>query len=119
MSRRASLPGADELFRSTSDRQADNRSERRAEDDERPGKSGSVETGEDEPRASGRIAHDQKITVYLTSQELVDLEQARLRLRAEFDLSLDRGRIVREAISELLADLEDKGPDSTIVRRLS
>ena len=30
------------------------------------------------------MRHDQKITVYLTGQELLDLEQARLRLRAEF-----------------------------------
>lgn len=69
--------------------------------------------------ASGRVRHDEKITVYLTGQELLDLEQARLRLRAEFGLSVDRGRIVREAVGELLGDLHDRGPDSAIVRRLS
>jgi hypothetical protein len=65
------------------------------------------------------VRHDQKITVYLTSQELLDLEQARLRLRAEFDIAVDRGRIVREGVAELLQDLHDRGPDAAIVRRLS
>jgi hypothetical protein len=71
------------------------------------------------PEASGRVRHDQKITVYLTGQELLDLEQARLRLRAEFDIAVDRGRIVREAVAELLQDFHDEGPDAAIVRRLS
>jgi hypothetical protein len=65
------------------------------------------------------VRHNEKITVYLTRQELLDLEQARLRLRAEFGLSVDRGRIVREAVGELLSDLHDHGPDSAIVRRTS
>ncbi len=69
--------------------------------------------------ASGRTSHDAKITVYLTQQELLDLEQARLRLRGEFGISVDRGRIVREAIAALLADLQATGPDSAIVRELT
>lgn len=119
MNRRASLPGADELFRTTDERGAssrggDNRpkARERSKGASRPERTVSAE-------ASGRVRHDQKITVYLTEQELLDIEQARLRLRAEFDVAVDRGRIVREAVAELLADLERTGPDSAIVRRLS
>ncbi len=72
-----------------------------------------------EGRASGRTTHQEKITVYLSEQELLDLEQARLRLRAEFGLHVDRGRIVREAVALLLADLHTRGPDAAIVRNLT
>jgi hypothetical protein len=34
-------------------------------------------------------------------------------------MAVDRGRIVREAIAALLADLEKSGDDSELVRRLS
>jgi hypothetical protein len=119
VNRRASLPGADELFRSTSDG-ATGRAGRgdEAQARSRPRRP-SRATPEPTPEASGRVRHDQKITVYLTGQELLDLEQARLRLRAEFDIAVDRGRIVREAVAELLQDLHDEGPDAAIVRRLS
>ena len=46
------------------------------------------------------------------------LESARLTLRAEHGVAADRGRIVREAISVLLADLAESGEDSVLVRRL-
>jgi hypothetical protein len=116
VNRRASLPGADELFRSTSD----GGSARAQRDEPRPrGKRSERKAEPQAPEASGRVRHDQKITVYLTVQELLDLEQARLRLRAEFDIAVDRGRIVREAVAELLQDLHDEGPDAAIVRRLS
>jgi len=72
----------------------------------------------DDRKSSGRIRHDTKITVYVTEEELLGLEQARLALRAEHGLSADRGRIVREAIDVLLADFVDHGPDSVLVRRL-
>jgi hypothetical protein len=49
---------------------------------------------------------------------LVDLEHARLVLRAEHSLAVDRGRIVREALAVVLADLESKGEQSILVRRL-
>ena len=47
--------------------------------------------------------------------ELVDLEQARLVLRAEHGLAVDRGRLVREAVAEMLVDLEAHGEDSVVV----
>ncbi|MBI3688270.1 MAG: hypothetical protein HY241_13225 [Actinobacteria bacterium] len=71
-----------------------------------------------ERRSSGRERHDEKITVYCSPEELVDLERARLALRTEHGLVVDRGRIVREAIAVVLADLEAKGDGSIIVRRL-
>lgn len=131
MSPRVTLPGADELFRATApaaaagdDRsspppteQADagaasdqsGRSSRRGRG---PGQRGS--TG----ATSGRERHDEKITVYVSAAELVDLEQARLSLRAEHGIAVDRGRIVREALAVVLADLDAKQADSILVRRL-
>ena len=126
MNRRASLPGADELFRSTdaSPSKGPAAARRRGEEHAEPPSRASARrpatpAGDGTPEASGRVKHDQKITVYLTVQELLDLEQARLRLRAEFDIGVDRGRIVREAVAELLQELHERGPDSAIVRRLS
>jgi hypothetical protein len=67
---------------------------------------------------SGRERHDEKITVYCSPEELLDLESARLTLRADHGLAIDRGRIVREAVAVVLADLEAKGEASILVRRL-
>jgi hypothetical protein len=94
-SRRVSLPGISELLRPTpaGPEPADGR------------------------QASGREAHPQKITVYLSVDEFLDLERARLALRA-YGISVDRGRLVREAIAVLLSDL-DAGVDvSVLARRL-
>ncbi|HEX3714668.1 MAG TPA: hypothetical protein VHV09_17870 [Trebonia sp.] len=71
----------------------------------------------DERQATGRERHDQKITVYLSAAELLDLEHARLKLR-RFGFVMDRGRLVREAIAVLLADLDARGQDSLIARRV-
>ena len=104
MSRRARLPGASDLFfRKTADLGTD-----------RGGATRRVPR-----RGSPRVKHDTKITVYLSQQELIALEQARLTLRAEHDLRVDRGRLVREAVAVMLADLEASGPESVLVRRLS
>ena len=114
MKSRASLPGADELFRVTSiekgrgARGAKQPAEEAQRDDRR--------TTERVP--SGRQRHDEKVTFYCTAEELMDLENARLLLRREHGIAVDRGRIVREAINVLLADLEVHGEDSVLVRRL-
>jgi hypothetical protein len=71
----------------------------------------------DERQATGREKHDQKITVYLSATELLDLEHARLALR-RFGFVVDRGRLVREAIAILLADLDARGKDSAVARRI-
>jgi len=65
-----------------------------------------------------RARHEEKITVYCSAEELLALETARLTLRGQHGVAADRGRIVREAIAVLLADLEVHGEDSVLVRRL-
>ena len=106
MSRRVRLPGASELFRPT-----DN-------EDEQPAPA--LIAGPDPaPPGSGRIRHDEKITVYVSGDELLALEQAQLTLRARHGMAVDRGRIVREAIAAALADFEARADDSELVRRLS
>nr|WP_202505648.1 cobyrinic acid a,c-diamide synthase [Amycolatopsis rubida] len=67
---------------------------------------------------SGRTKHDAKITVYVSGEELLAMEQARLNLRAKHDLVVDRGRLVREAVAVLLADFDQRGEDSVLVQRL-
>jgi hypothetical protein len=127
MPRRVTLPGADELFRSTGEPMQ--RREGRPAPEEPAAGPGSVATATGVSRGSavrpsgprhpsGRQRHDEKITVYVSPEELVDLEHARLILRAEHGLAVDRGRIVREALAVVLADLEAKGEDSIVVRRL-
>ena len=69
-------------------------------------------------RTSGRERHDEKITVYVAPEELFAIERARLVLRAEHGVAIDRGRLVREAVAEMLIDLEAHGEDSVVVRRL-
>ena len=107
-SRRVRLPGADEIFRSTA-----------TEPPARPVRPAPEQRPVVVRRPSGRQRHDSKITVYISADELLDLEKARLTLRAEHDLAVDRGRIVREAVAAILADFEAHGPQSILVRRLS
>ncbi|MFJ4789348.1 hypothetical protein [Streptomyces sp. NPDC088794] len=183
MSRRVSLPGADELFRTTGGMALQPSTPRRGANGEArvpapAGESDGVAAGEDAPqsvpvqggdgegaehvaaeseaddgesrsrgaagsgrrqgaqegsaaeasgrkrgrspsrRPSGRERHDEKITVYVSAEELMDLEHARLVLRGEHGLAVDRGRIVREAVAVVLADLESRGDASILVRRL-
>jgi hypothetical protein len=65
-----------------------------------------------------RTKHDEKITVYISADDLLALETARLTLRGQHGVAADRGRIVREAIAVILADLGERGDDSVLVRRL-
>jgi hypothetical protein len=95
-SRRVSLPGVSELLRSAA----------------------VGPDGGDQRQASGREKHTQKITVYLSAEELLDLERARLAL-LRYGASADRGRIVREAIAVLLADLDARGQESLLARRVA
>ena len=92
MPRRVALPGAQELFRAT------------------------------EPpngvRPSGRVKHDEKITVYVSADELLALEHARLALRSRHGIAVDRGRIVRAAIVLAMADLDTNGEESDLIRQL-
>ena len=116
MARRVSLPGADEFFRQTLQGAqaagAEGSPPVRLVPGERP------ENRTQPRRGSGREKHDEKITVYVSADELFDLEQARLVLRRHHGLTADRGRIVREAVATLLEDLEQHGANSVLVQRL-
>jgi hypothetical protein len=68
--------------------------------------------------ASGREQHTHKITVYLSADELFELEHARLALR-RYGITTDRGRLVREAIAVLLADLDARGESSVLALRIA
>lgn len=120
MSRRVNMPAAEDLFRPTAVPDP-------PEDEQESPAVAGVEAPEtpDEGAApgargaSGRVRHDQKMTVYVTEDELLDLEQARLRLRRRHGVAVDRGRLVREAVALVLADLEESGEESPLVRRLA
>jgi hypothetical protein len=134
MSRRASLPGANELFRTTSSKAAlAEASERPAESQTRApqaespagDRSSPSSKGSQKPRSlpriegpSGRQRHDEKITVYLSSDELVALDDAKAMLYRDMAIKVDRGRIVREAVAVVVADLQAKGEASILARRL-
>jgi len=133
MTRRASLPGADELFRSNSPALSAVRQSAPEPVVETPATSVSPTRSSSkkgvrsiprrrvtsvEKSPTGRERHDEKITVYLSADELFDLDQARLMLRGDLGLAVDRGRIVRESIAVIVADLEAKGDQSILARRL-
>jgi hypothetical protein len=100
VSRRVTLPGADELFRATAGSVRGDEDLRVETDDPSP-------AGQDAPtvsplrtrvatrpsgsrQPSGREKHDEKITVYVSPAELVELEHARLSLRAAAGSSVRR-----------------------------
>jgi hypothetical protein len=109
------MPTADDLFRPTGE--ADQKSVRAVPDQPAPPEADDAPGGLKKP--SGRVRHDEKMTVYVTSAELLEIEHARLALRAGQGLAVDRGRLVREAISLALADYEEHGDESALVRRLT
>ena len=142
MSRRVSLPTADDLFRPTSptvgedavpaptprSRAAEPAADRSggaddagaAEQPDAPAEpqGDGEERGTPRRKPSGRVRHDEKMTVYVTADELLDLEHARLTLRRATGLAVDRGRLVRAAVAIALADLDAHGEESMIVQRL-
>lgn len=133
MTPRASLPGADELFRANTPALSAVRQVASPEESistplapsSKPTKSKKGVRATQRRRItsvdrspSGREKHDEKITVYLSPDELFDIDQARLTLRGDLGLAVDRGRIVRESIAVIVADLEAKGDQSILARRL-
>ena len=101
MSRRVSLPGADELFRQTTTLSA--------VPSQTPTPIEDVPTAPITSKKSVRTTPRRRVN---------DLEQARLALRGDLGLAVDRGRIVRESLAIIIADLETKGDQSIIARRL-
>ena len=139
MTRRASLPGVDELFRSSRDSEQETNLQVDVQDPppppaqiepspapvpvpaEPPAASSTVPEAEGEaPEADGgrRPRHDEKVTFYCTASDLTRIERARLALRADHHLASDRGRIVRAALAEILDEFESQGSESALVRRL-
>ena len=124
MSRRASLPGADELFRRTS---PESKPQPVREQGTTPQvtKSTRLQVAEEAPSAAPAAApaakapkHNEKITFYCTREDLMSLERVRLALRADHGVSADRGRIVRAALAYVLEDFEARADDSILVRKL-
>ena len=130
MSRRAALPGANELFRATSSTASLAEAEKPAPATEPveglpmvllSGASRSSEPGaghSNPGESTGRERHDEKITVYLSADELVQLDEAKSALYRDQGLKVDRGRIVREAVAVVIGDLAAKGEASILARRL-
>ncbi len=120
MSRRVSLPGADPTRSIHAVPAGEADGEATVDPD---GLSDAVApqdaTSTGEPRSSGRVRHEEKMTVYVTADELFELETARLSLRHRHGVAVDRGRLVREAIAIVLADLDQQGADSPLARRLT
>jgi hypothetical protein len=111
-----SLPAADDLFRKTGDQSR----VRAVPDAPEPDveQEADADGGAASRKPSGRVRHDEKMTVYVTSDELLDLEHTRLMLRRHQGMAIDRGRLVREAVAMVLADYEEHGDESALVRRL-
>lgn len=119
MTRRVSLPGASELFfRTTAPSQSSDTDSYGSTEKVAPAPRGNEEGSATGRRDTSRKKHDSKITVYLSSEQLLALEQARLALRGTYGLAVDRGRVVREAVEVMLEDFEANGEDSVLVRRL-
>ena len=110
MSRRASLPGAEELFRRTGPEK------RQPAEDHKSTKLQVAESTTPEPKAP---KHQEKVTFYCTRDDLMALEKARLELRSEHGVAADRGRIVRAALAYVLEDFDARTGDSILLRQLT
>lgn len=108
MPRRVNLPGARDLYRTTGADETDAFSSVEATSLINP----------PEVKPSRRVRHDEKITVYLSSDELMALERARLEIRRG-GVNIDRGRIVREAVAMALEGLSTQGRGSQLFLRIS
>jgi hypothetical protein len=119
LSRRVSMPAADDLFRPTGATAGQSAASAAPAARTVSAVPDPAPDGVDEQRRpSRRVRHDEKMTVYISSDELMDLEHARLTLRRNHGIAADRGRVVREAIALVLEEFEAHGDDSALVRRL-
>lgn len=101
MPRRVSVPPGDDLFRPTTKKAA-----------------AKPKAAAKNASASGRVRHEEKMTVYLTPEELLAIEHARLELKTALGQKIDRGRLVRAAIEIALEQLQRTGTKSELARRL-
>lgn len=124
MSRRASLPGADELFRPTAAPRRGAAAERAEREDKSPRsqveKSTNLQVAESTSQSAAKKGprHETKVTFYCTNADLTALDQARLTLRSEHGVGADRGKVVRTALAYVLEDFQARGEDSILLRRL-
>ncbi len=125
MPRRVIVPAADDIFRPTAvpdqpgSHEVVELAEAKGAKEAKKSTTAKSATQAAAREASGRVKHDEKMTVYVTSDELLDVEHARLELRRHHGLAVDRGRIVRAAVAMALADLDAHGAQSGLVQRLS
>jgi hypothetical protein len=121
VSRRASLPGAEELFRKTSGSRETRPS---AETSQQDAKSTKLQVATPPAESAAPAAkskapkHEEKITFYCTPDDVMTIERTRLELRANYGLSADRGKIVRAALAYVLEDFSARGEDSVLLRKL-
>jgi hypothetical protein len=116
------LPGAEELFRKTSDRTREPRpSSEGSKQDTKSTKLQVATPTSEVPEAARPKApkHEEKITFYCTPEDLMAIERTRLELRADYGVTSDRGRIVRAALAYVLEDFTARGEDSVLLRKLS
>ena len=124
MSRRASLPGAEELFRRTSAEKAV-----AAEPKEpapapnhkslsRQGYKSPLRWRRKRPPPKKAPKHEEKITFYCTGDDLMALEKTRLELRSEHGVAADRGRSSEPRSSYVLEDFAARSHDSILLRKL-
>ncbi|WCC79159.1 hypothetical protein O6R08_06255 [Cutibacterium equinum] len=118
MPRRVSLPGANELFRPTAGTPDPAQEKAATTTKAKTAKGSQASTSAGQRAGSGRVRHDEKITVYVSTEELMALETARLTLRSQ-GINADRGRIVRASVAMALADLEENGQDCRLARLLT
>ena len=112
MKGRASLPGADELFRDHLDREGPGVPSGQPA---RPSRTTGNRPSGSRAGASGAT----KVTFYCTAM-VMDLENARASCSAASTASPStRGRIVREAEAQVLSELERDGADAALVKRLT
>jgi hypothetical protein len=118
VSPRASLPGAEELFRRTSPDKIAPRKPSSAQPQE--AKSTKLQVAKETPEEAKKAPrHEEKITFYCTAEDLMAIEQTRLKLRAEHGVAADRGKIVRAALDYVLEDFTARADDSILLRRLT
>lgn len=123
MSRRASLPGAEELFRRTT---SEGTKSTKKQDDSATNLQVAPPAPSEAPAPAAAPAaattkaprHDEKVTFYCKGEDLLALENARLALRSKHGLAADRGKIVRAALAYVLEDFEARGDDSVLLRKL-
>jgi len=62
--------------------------------------------------------HAEKITIYLTPDELARLDKLVCHIKHDLGIKTDRSRVAREALALVRDDIHRAGSKSAVVRRL-